>query len=51
MLKDDKRSLPRDKNKKKIVFLKDKLGEKIMIEFVRPRAKTYAYLMDDDTEH
>ena len=27
------------------------MGGKIIIEFVRLRAKTYAYLMDDETEH
>ena len=47
-----KRPLPIDKNKKKIVFFifKDELGGKIMKEFVALRAKTYAYLMDDDGE-
>ena len=48
---DDKRPLPIGKNKNVISPFKDKLGRKIMIEFVGPRAKTYAYLMDDDTEH
>ena len=48
---DDKRPLPIGKNKKVIGPSKDELGRKIMIEFVEPRAKTYAYLMDDDTEH
>ena len=37
-------------NKKKIGFFKDELGGKIMKEFVRFRVKTYAYLMDDDSE-
>ena len=36
---------------KKIDILKDELGGKIMKEFVRFRAKTYAYIMDDDSEH
>ena len=49
--KDDKRPLPIGKNKKKISFLKDKLVGKIMKKFVALRAKTYAYLMDDDNEH
>ena len=49
--KDDKRPLPIDKKKKKIGFFKDKLRGKIMKEFVELKAKTYAYLMDDDTEH
>ena len=37
-------------NKKKIGFFKDELGGKIMKEFVWFRVKTYAYLMDDDSE-
>ena len=49
--KDDKRPLPIDKNKKTINFFKDELGGKIMEEFVGLRAKTYAYLMNDDNEH
>ena len=47
----DKRPLPIGKNKKVIGLFKDELGGKIMVEFVEPRAKTYAYLMDDDSEH
>ena len=39
------------KSKKVIVLFKDELGGKIMKEFSGPRAKTYAYLMDDNTEH
>ena len=39
------------KNKKVIGLLKNEWWGKIMIEFVRLRAKTYAYLMDDDKEH
>ena len=49
--KDDKRSLPIGKNKKVISLFKNELGEKIMIEFVGLKAKTYSYLMDDDSEH
>ena len=35
---------------KKRTRKKEKLGGKIMKEFVGLRAKTYAYLMDDDSE-
>ena len=31
-------------------MFKDELGGKIMKKFCAPRAKTYAYLMDDDSE-
>ena len=48
--KNDKRPLPIGKNKKVIGMFKDELGGKIMKEFCAPRAKTYAYLMDDDIE-
>ena len=37
-------------NKKVIVIFKDELGGKILKEFCALRAKTYAYLMDDDIE-
>ena len=50
-IKNDIRSLPIGENEKIIVFFKDELWGKIMKEFVGLRAKTYAYLMDDDTEH
>ena len=49
--KDDKRQLPIGKNKKVIGLFKDELGGKIMIKFVGLRAKTWVYLLDDDTEH
>ena len=49
--KDDKRLPTIDKSKKVIGLFKDELGGKIMKEFVALRAKTYAYLIDDDTEH
>ena len=48
---DDKRPLPTGKSKKVIGFFKDELGGKIMKEFVALRAKTYSYLMDNDSEH
>ena len=47
----DKKPLPIGKNKKAIGLFKDELWEKIMIEFVGLKAKTYAYLMNDDSEH
>ena len=47
----DKRPLPIGMNKRVYGFFKDELGGKIMKEFVALRAKTYAYLMDDDSEH
>ena len=47
--KNDKRPLVIGKNKKVIGLFKKELGGKIMIEFVANRAKTYEYLLDDDS--
>ena len=41
-----------DKMIKKVIgIFKDELGRKNIIEFAEIRAKTYAYLMDNDSEH
>ena len=48
--KNDKRPLQTGMNKKVIGMFKYELGGKIMKEFCAPRAKTYAYLMDDDSK-
>ena len=48
---DNNRQLPLGKNKKVIDLFINELGRKIMKEFVGLRAKTYAYLMDNDAEH
>ena len=48
--KNDKRPLQIGVNKKVIGMFKDELGGKIVKEFCALRAKTYAYLMDDDIE-
>ena len=48
--KNDKRPLQTGINKQVIGMFKDELARKIMKEFCAPRIKTYAYLMDDDSE-
>ena len=47
----DKRSLPIRKNKKVPGLFNDELGGKIITEVVPLRPKTYAYLMDDGSDH
>ena len=44
------RLLAKWKNGKVIGLMKDKLGEKIMTKFVRLRAKTSSYLIDNSSE-
>ena len=51
MIKKDERPLPTGKNKKVIRKFKDELDRKIITEFVALRAKAYAYLMEDGSEH
>ena len=51
MNKFKKRPLPVGKNKNATGLFKDELGGKVMIEFAGLRAKTYAYLMNGDSEH
>ena len=46
----DNRPLPIGKNKNLIGLLKDELGGTIMKKFCSLRAKTYSYLMDDNSE-
>ena len=46
----DKRPLQIGVNEKVIGMFKDELGGKIMKEFCALRAKTYTYLIDDDSE-
>ena len=49
--KNDKRPLQIGVNRKAIGIFKDELGGKIMKEFCALRAKTYTYLMEDDSEN
>ena len=44
------RPLLKEKNQKVFELMKDELGGKIKEEFVRLRAKTYSYLIDDGNE-
>ena len=44
------RPLPTGKNKKVIGLMKDKLGGRVITDFVALRPKTYAYLTDDCNE-
>ena len=44
------RLFPKEKNKKVIKLMKDKLGGKIMKEFVGWRVKTYSYLKEKNNE-
>ena len=48
--KDYPSGIPTGLNKKVIGMFKDEAGEKQITEFPGPRAKVYAYLMDDDHE-
>ena len=49
--KNDKRPLPIGKNKRVPGLFKDELGGKIITEVVVLRPKTYAYLMDNGSNH
>ena len=46
----DKRPLPVGKNKNVIGLFKDELGGRTINDFCTLRAKTYSYLMDDNSE-
>ena len=47
----DDRPLPIGMNKKVIRKFKDELGGKVITEFITLRAKVYAYLKEDGSEH
>ena len=49
--KNNKRPLTIGKNKKAPGLFKDELGGKNITEVVALRLKTYAYLMDDGSDH
>ena len=42
--------MPKEKNEKVIGLMKDELSEKIMKIFFGLTAKTFSYLIDDDSE-
>ena len=44
------RPLPKIKNKKVTALKEDKLGGTIMTKFIGLKAKTYSYLIDNDSE-
>ena len=44
------RPFPKEKNKKVIGIMKDKLGRKIMKKFLGLRSRIYSYLIDDGSE-
>ena len=44
------RPIPKGENKKVTGLIKEKLGRKIMKEFIGLREKTYNYLIDDGSE-
>ena len=48
--KNDNRPLPKGKNAKVIGKFKDEMKGKIMTENCNAKAKTYAFLLDDNTE-
>ena len=45
------RPLPKAKNKKVIVLMKNKFGEQIMKEIVSLKTKIYSYLKDNNDQH
>ena len=44
------RPLPKEKSRKLIELMNNELGQKVMKEFFRLRAKTCSYLIDDSSE-
>ena len=45
------RPLPKEKNKKVIVLMKDELGRKVTTKFAGLRGKTYSYLIDGGSKN